>query len=481
MRIKYLYQLLASHLGTLLIAFLILGFLFSQYVESFIYKGKVEEMTTYAEELIEGMGEDIVHGDRMLINYYKKIFTSQDVHFFIFDQQTEVTYPRLNKKSHALLRESEWEQIKRGESVVIKRGPSVVANQDPEAEVSIVAIPKMNEEDVLVGGVLLTWPITGTEEMITEIFQFLLSSAGIALVITIFLSVFLSKVHVNRIQRFRNATTQISSGNYDVKVDDTGRDEFGELADDFNEMVKQLKLSNDEIDRLEKRRRQFIADVSHELRTPLTTIKGVVEGLNNEMIAEEEKEKGLLLISKETRRLIRLVNENLDYEKIRSNQVSIQKQWIDLYEIFEVIQEHLSIQAEEKGNKIVLYMEEELMVFADYDRLMQILINIVKNSIQFTENGSISLRGKKGYKEIIIEVEDTGIGVKKEDIESIWERFYKADLSRTSDLYGKFGLGLSIVKQLVQLHQGTIHVSSKENQGTIFEIHLPDQDKGKWQ
>ena len=112
----------------------------------------------------------------------------------------------------------------------------------------------------------------------------------------------------------------------------------------------------------------------------------------------------------------------------------------------EIIKDQLEILAEEKNNKIIVEVEENVMVYADYDRLIQIFINITKNSIQFTENGTIILRGKAGYKETIIEIEDTGIGIDPEEVENIWRRFYKADLSRTTNPYGEFGLGLSIVK-----------------------------------
>src|SRR5690606_23886692 len=177
---------------------------------------------------------------------------------------------------------------------------------------------------------------------------------------------------------------------------------------------------SEEIENLENRRRQFMADVSHELRTPLTTIRGIIEGLRNDMISESEKERGLQLASNETMRLIRLVNENLDYEKIRSNQVSLVKQEIQLGELLEIIKEQLGDTAAERDDRIVVEVEEDVSVFADYDRLTQVLINITKNSIQFTENGTIWLRGYAHDDRTIIEIEDTGIGMDPGEIEKIW-------------------------------------------------------------
>ncbi|EUJ32791.1 sensor histidine kinase [Listeria floridensis FSL S10-1187] len=136
----------------------------------------------------------------------------------------------------------------------------------------------------------------------------------------------------------------------------------------------------------------------------------------------------------------------------------------------------------QKKDELRIDVERDLTVYADYDRLTQVLINILKNSIQFTENGTITLRGKSDYKETIIEIEDTGIGMDPKELEQIWDRFYKADLSRTSTRYGESGIGLSIVEQLVKAHGGSISVSSAPSKGSTFEIRLPnfadpDQDE----
>lgn len=213
-----------------------------------------------------------------------------------------------------------------------------------------------------------------------------------------------------------------------------------------------------------------MADVSHEMRTPLTTIAGVIEGLRNNMIEEDQREKGIRLVSDETKRLMRLVNENLDYEKIRSNQVELEKEEIEAEELLEIIQEQLELQAAEKNDRIVVETEPGQIIYGDMDRLIQILTNIVRNSIQFTENGQIVLRSIRTPEFMEIEVEDNGVGIDVAEIDLIWRRFYKSDLSRGS---GQFGLGLSIVRQLVTLHDGDIQVESEKGKGTKFSIQLP--------
>ena len=231
----------------------------------------------------------------------------------------------------------------------------------------------------------MTSPIKGSREVISQMNAYLLITTFIALAIALLLSWILSTFHVRRIKRLQLATSAITHGDYSVRIPSSNFDEISELAGDFNKMVEKLDASMEEIENLENRRRQFMADVSHELRTPLTTIRGITEGLKNDMISETEKEKGLQLASNETMRLIRLVNENLDYEKIRSNQVTLTKQDIQLVELLEVIQEQLEGMAAERNDTIIVTADPAVRVFADYDRLTQILINITKNSIQFTD------------------------------------------------------------------------------------------------
>jgi signal transduction histidine kinase len=467
MKLKYIYQLFISHISILIVAFLILSIVFTNYVENYVYRNKAEELINYGENILHQF-DRIQVGREQVLYQYSSVLTARKINFILFDEHGTVVYPVMGKIPRIELEGDEWQQITEGTTLVVKRDTRY------DQDVSLVAVPYI-ESGRFLGGILLLSPVSGSREMISEINRYLLYTVIIALSVTLLLSWLISKFHVRRIQGIRDATSMVSAGNYDVKLPSSDFDEIGELANDFNNMVSKLKSSMNEIDSLENRRRQFMADVSHEMRTPLTTISGVIEGMRNKMISDEDKEKGMNLVSKETRRLIRLVNENLDYEKIRSNQIKLFKEDIVLSELLEIIKETLLFQAEEKNNQILVEVEAGAIVHADYDRLIQILINITKNSIQFTSDGTIWLRGKSNHQETIMEIEDTGLGIPAHEIESIWRRFYKADLSRKNNPYGEFGLGLSIVKQLVQLHDGEITVSSQEGKGTKFVITIPNK------
>lgn len=452
-------------------AFLILSLVFAHYVEGLVYQNKVDELKSYGENILEDIATSATPSIRVL-NQYGTVLNGRNISFSIFDEKGKLIFPTGGFNQNWKLKDDILAQISQGKTYVYK-----YKVQHSDEDVTLVALPYI-VQDTLVGGIFLTAPISGSRDMISKINQYLLLTVLLAFVISILPSWILSKFHVNRIKKIQEATSLVSAGDYSVKLPPSDFDEIGELANDFNHMVKKLNESAEEIESLENRRRNFMSDVSHELRTPLTTISGVVEGLKNGMIADTEKEKGINLVSQETKRLIRLVNENLDYDKIRSNQIILRKEDIQLSDVFEIIQEQLYLQADEKNNRLEVEVDEDVYVFADYDRLIQILINITKNSIQFTEDGTIWLRGRAENNHTVIEIEDTGIGIDSAEVEKIWHRFYKADISRTNNPYGEFGLGLSIVKQLINLHKGTIDVLSEKGKGTKFVIHIPYDKEG---
>lgn len=466
MKFNYFYQQLISHISVLVLAFIIVAMLFTNFIEKYVYESKIDELTTYGQTILTDLAES-PKSTNELLGEYANVLESRQIHFSLFNEKSTIIYTADGRWPDVQLEDEEWKKVTEGKAVVVRKDFKRFREG-----ATFVILPYF-QGDYFVGGILLAAPISGLSKVITQMNQSLWKSIVIAVAAALLLSFILAKFYVKRINALKKATSKVATGNYAVEIPVSTLDEFGELAGDFNEMVKQLEQSAKEIELQEDRRRQFMADVSHELKTPLTTIHGMIEGLENDMISPDEKKKALSLTKKETKRLIRLVNENLDYEKIRSNQVVLQEETIELAELYAIVKEQLEPLANEKNNQIVTEVPAEMTIKADYDRMLQIIINIVKNSIQFTENGVITLSAYETAEADILQLTDTGIGMEPAVVENIWERFYKAGISRTANPYGEFGLGLSIVKELVHVHGGTIHVASKENEGTTFTIELP--------
>lgn len=240
-------------------------------------------------------------------------------------------------------------------------------------------------------------------------------------------------------------------------------DEVGQLVLTFNKTLERLES-------IFTSQQRFLADVSHELRTPLTVIKGNL-GLMRRMNTVDEET--LLSIDEETNRLTRLVGDLLLLAQAETGKLPLQKDPLELDSlVFEVLQE-MHVLA---GDKVSLKLEEidQIQVLGDRDKLKQVLLNLVSNAIQYTpEGGEITLGLSKVGKKARLTISDTGPGIPAEDLSHIFERFYRAEKSRTRSKSAGFGLGLSIAYWIVRNHEGEITVESEEGEGTFFEILLP--------
>jgi two-component system phosphate regulon sensor histidine kinase PhoR len=233
------------------------------------------------------------------------------------------------------------------------------------------------------------------------------------------------------------------------------------------------------IRRLERIRSEFVANVSHELKTPISSVKGFAETLLAGAMDDPETAKTFLqIIYEESERLNRLIGDLLELSKIESRLVPLRLAPVDLHELIGKTMEAMGNQAANKHIALSMAVDRDLYIEADEDRLRQILINLLSNGISYTpEGGRVCVKafpvgdGPEEEKVQIV-VSDTGIGIPKEDLTRIFERFYKVDKARSRSSGGT-GLGLSIVKHLVDLHGGTIHVDSVVGVETSFTIELP--------
>lgn len=288
----------------------------------------------------------------------------------------------------------------------------------------------------------------------------------ISLAITSVLTFYLSQRMTAPLREMKRVALRIARGQFDQRVKISARDELGELGETFNYMATELAS-------LDQMRKEFVANVSHDLRSPLTSIHGFVRAFLDDTIPQDRKRQYLLIMNEQTERMIKLVNDLLDLARIEAGQLEIRPVIFNLSELVRRVVARMEPEWGKKQIDVEVLAEEtrDIHVFADPDRIDQVIVNLLQNAIQFSSpNSGVEVTLKK-CEYAVVSLRDSGPGIKQEDMESIWERFYKADRARTKK--AGTGLGLSIVKHLLDLHQSPIHVKSEVGKGSTFTFTLP--------
>lgn len=318
----------------------------------------------------------------------------------------------------------------------------------------------------VLGAVYISTPIPEINQMRSLIFRYFTLAVLISILLATLTIFFVSRKIFRPLNDIKMAAKRIASGEFQNNIRVESKDEIGELAESFNKMAESLK-------KVEDMRREFTANVSHELRTPITSIRGFIEGIIDGTIPQEKQNIYLGLVKDETERLNRLINSLLEITQIESGETKLKLTNFDINELIRrsiIKQEKL---LEEKNLQVELDFEDEnVFVNADRDAIERVMINLIHNSGKFTESGGkikVGVHRQKGR--IYVTEEDNGIGIDKNDINLIWERFYKSDKSRGIDKTGT-GLGLSIVKNIIKLHGQKIWVRSEHGKGTKFTFTL---------
>ncbi|MFD0695113.1 sensor histidine kinase [Paenibacillus sp. GCM10027628] len=267
-------------------------------------------------------------------------------------------------------------------------------------------------------------------------------------------------------QTMIDAIRRMSRGDFNVSVENNPLNgPFVELVNSINDMAVELG-------QLEKMRQEFISNVSHEIQSPLTSISGFSRALKNENISEEERRHYLDIIEAESKRLSKLSDNLLKLTSLESEHHPFEPK---SFRLDKQLRNHI-LACEPQWLEKEIEMDIELAAIsltADEDLLSQVWTNLIHNAIKFTpDGGTIGVHLKAGDKEAEIRISDNGIGISEEDQAHIFERFYKADKSRNRTSGGN-GLGLSIVKKIIDMHQGSIEVTSQQDKGTTFTINLP--------
>ncbi len=276
--------------------------------------------------------------------------------------------------------------------------------------------------------------------------------------------------------KLKKETQNIKEGNLDFVLEVEGDDEFSELCRDFEEMRKRLKESAEEKVLLDKENKELISNISHDLKTPITAVKGYVEGIMDGVADTPEKmNRYVKTIYNKTNEMDHLINELTFYSKIDTKRIPYTFSKLNVEDYFSDCAEETGLELETRGIELVYanYVESGVQVIADGEQIRRVIHNIISNAIKYMDKpkGIIQIRVKDVGDFIQVEIEDNGKGIAAKDLTSIFDRFYRTDVSRNSSKGGS-GIGLSIVKKILEDHGGKVWATSRLGIGTIMYFVL---------
>ena len=328
----------------------------------------------------------------------------------------------------------------------------------------VMALSTPIESDGKVIGVMrLVVSLEAVDKGISNIIVFFLVISITVLIFSILVSTILAKNIVVPIKKLTIVAEEMAGGDLGVRSDTNSRDEIGKLA-------KTLDYMAEEIQKREQLKNEFISSISHELRTPLTAIKGWVITLDDSQTDKDTLKMGLNIIEKETDRLVNMVEELLDFSRLSSGKMTLNKKEVSIKAISDYIDVYMSARARRENKRLNINLDSEnKKIYVDIDRIKQVLINLLDNAFKFTEaEGTISISFSSVEGSLKIIAQDDGCGISEEDLPRVKEKFYKGKNAKS-----KNGIGLSICDEIVKLHDGEIFIESEEGKGTLVTVILP--------
>ena len=288
----------------------------------------------------------------------------------------------------------------------------------------------------------------------------------LTILLSIVIAMFLSRRIAKPISDMTKKATKLADGNYNLVFKNTGINELDELANSLNYLEQ-------EVSKTDTYRRDLMANVSHDLKTPLTMIKAYAEMIKDITIDDKEKTiKNLDVIIEETERLNILVNDILELSKLQNNQDNLDIEEFDIVSLIKDILRRYEIIKETENYNLILESPESIIVKADKKRISQVIYNLINNAVNYTgDDLRVIVRLTEESKDCLVEIIDTGKGIDEEDLQNIWNRYYKQEKNHKRNIVGT-GLGLSIVKNILEQHQFDYGVKSIKNHGTTFYFKI---------
>lgn len=333
--------------------------------------------------------------------------------------------------------------------------------------VMAVSLP-LKSHDETIGIIRFISSLEETNKVINRITMLLIIVGLIVIIISGLVSILLANSIVKPLVEVTGVAEKLADGQYKVRSNIKLDDEIGRLSNTLNYMAEEI-LKREQI------KNDFISSISHELRTPLTSIKGWAITLKSEEFRDDELLiDGLNIIETESDRLAQMVEDLLDFSRFISGRITLEKEAFNLRDTLNMIATQYSPRAKSNNIKFILNISDEIQtILADENRIKQVLINLLDNSLKFTpEGGEVFLSAYKEDKNIILSVKDNGIGIPEEDLPNVKEKFYRGKNKNANS-----GIGLSICDEIMKLHDGELEIESKVNEGTIVRAILPIKEE----
>lgn len=467
MRNSLLKQLFQSYVITLIIGFSLLGLIVSKLFNQQLLDEKKALMIEQGEKISKEIVMSLYTGqidDARLNESLEFLHKFLDAQIWLVDQKGQV-YGVSSEEEEiylgTMLPEEILDELNK-KQIVTKQGRFY--NQFSKNMLTI-AYPIMFRGQVT-GSILLHASLSEIEQNMLRIYKLIAAVIFVTLAAAYGVLYVQTRKIIKPIKEMKEGARIISQGAFRQRISVNASEEIEELAQSFNEMAES-------IEKTEEKRRKFIADLTHDLRSPMTSIAGFIEGILDGVIPNEQQRKYLNIVLQESKRLIKMVNNLLELTQIQQGEVAIHKEKTELHELIKRIIVSFEAQVSNKNIHIeCIWYSEQCWVLCDTAMIQRVIVNLLDNAIKFTpENHLIQISTKKVENKIYVQIRNTGIGLTESMLKQIWERFHKGDISRGKDKTG-FGLGLSIVREIVLLHRENISVESVPDEYVQFTFTL---------
>lgn len=437
--------------------------LFIFYARNYYYDSVTQTLMHQAKNTMNIYGSYI--GDRSFEQKINNIFDKKDI-----NTNTEMAVEIIDKDKNIIIdqygfrskEKAYYEDVNKALKNIIE--PSDYKIKDTGEHVMSVSVP-LSLNNQIEGIVRYTVSLDAIDTTIFKITLGLILAGIFILLIAISISLKFAYTLIDPLSELKKFANELAHGNYNIKLKPRAivDDEIGELAQTFEHMAQ-------EIDKSEKLKEEFISSISHELRTPLTSIKGWSETLGYEGIGKEELDLGLGIIQDETERLIKLVEELLDFSRLSSDRIKLQIDMVDIEALAIGVVNQLKVKASEQDIFLTCEFETNNVnkIQGDKNRLRQVLINLVQNSLKFTDpKGYVKIVLDQDEEYTILKVIDNGEGIEEHNLEKVLDKFFQENYNKAGS-----GLGLAISNEIVKLHGGQMKISSKKGEGTCITFTL---------